>query len=95
MNKEIQQLVQSGSIYSVWHKPKIEEFINKNGIRVQGCYDKLKEIFDRCHELDENNNPVLFGEGDDKKPKLKEFVTEEGYNKERSEYLNELIEVSL
>lgn len=106
MNAEVNQMMNSGSIKAIWDRPKINEFLNQNGVRIRSIQDKLFEIFNRCHELDREGNPVMVdevlseedvnaGKNAQKTPKLKEFVTEEGHQKERSEYLNEIIEINV
>lgn len=77
---------------------KVRDFYNQNGVRIQSLMDQQQAIFESYYEMttkDGVKQAVWEGEGKDRKPKLKEGVTEEQWKEAVKVFQEEMTVVNL
>lgn len=84
-DQEIMSWSQNGSVLMHFLQPKIKQFYNDNGIRLQTAYGKINSLIEEHFELDENKKiKTIEVEKDGNKSQqrvLKEGKSNEEYDK--------------
>lgn len=81
-----------GSIMAEFNKGKIKNFYEKNSVRLNLLLERLDKLQVKYFEIDEKNKIVMMPD-DPTKPKMKEGMLFEDYEKDHNELMNRDIEI--
>lgn len=93
MEQEIQGMY--GTIFQYWFNSRINEFYKHNGARLDTIKKKRQKINDEYLYKNEKGQLEFEGEGQNKKPKLKDSNLQKEYDDKVFELFNELVTADL
>lgn len=89
-DEDCQRMMQG--IQGVWNASKINEFYNKNQIRIMRLRERLHDVEVKYIHFDpEDETKMLFSLADPSMPQFREGMTHEGFMAETKPILDEII----
>lgn len=92
MHQEIQKM--QGSVNGLFHKGKIKQFYNDNGLRIDTLQEKMRKLQSSFFVI-ENEQIKKEGEGKDSQPVLQEGKDRKEFDEKFEKLMNEEVQIKV